>query len=91
MWPESSQQVYRDLRSKCAEVVIVCPGEYAPAKMQKRNEWMVRESDFILACWDGSPGGTANCVRYGEKWYGRDWPMKHYNCYADVDWDAIRA
>lgn len=44
------------------------PGEYHPAKMQKRNEWMVDNCDTLIACWDGNKkGGTYNCVRYAQK------------------------
>ena len=47
---------------------IVSPGEYAAFKMQVRNEWMVDQlnpaTDLLLAAWDGSPGGTGNCVKY---------------------------
>ena len=25
---------------------------------------MVDDADFCIAVWDGSPGGTANCVNY---------------------------
>ncbi len=31
---------------------------------QRRNEFMVDASDALAAFFDGSPGGTANCVRY---------------------------
>lgn len=38
---------------------------YYPAKMQRRNEYMVDKSDFVIAVWDGSKkGGTFNCVKY---------------------------
>jgi uncharacterized phage-like protein YoqJ len=40
---------------------------YYPAKMQKRNEYMVDNSDIVVAVWDGTKGGTGNCVRYAEK------------------------
>jgi uncharacterized phage-like protein YoqJ len=40
---------------------------YYPAKMQKRNEYMVDNSDIVIAVWDGSKGGTYNCVKYAEK------------------------
>lgn len=40
---------------------------YYPAKMQKRNEYMVDNSDVIIAVWDGTSGGTANCVKYAKK------------------------
>lgn len=63
-WQEDAQEKYHSLL-KCAEsVVIVCDGGYHPAKMQRRNCWMVERCDKLAALWDGSPGGTANCVRW---------------------------
>ena len=35
--------------------------------MQKRNEYMVDKCDILLAVWDGSAGGTNNCVKYARK------------------------
>lgn len=66
-WPEDSQRYYRNILADAAEVVYVCDGGYAPNKMQRRNEWMVDNCDLLLACWDGSPGGTGNCIRYATK------------------------
>lgn len=40
---------------------------YYPAKMQKRNEYMIDNSDIVIAVWDGSKGGTCNCVQYAKK------------------------
>ena len=31
---------------------------------QKRNEFMVDNATHVLAVWDGSPSGTANCIKY---------------------------
>lgn len=42
-------------------------GEYHASKMQKRNEHMVDFSDVVVAVWDGSNGGTGNCVRYAKQ------------------------
>lgn len=39
-------------------------GDYHPYKMQLRNMYMVDKSDILIACWDGSKGGTYNCVEY---------------------------
>jgi uncharacterized phage-like protein YoqJ len=39
-------------------------GKYHAAKMHRRNEFMVDESSLTIAVWDGTPGGTDNCVRY---------------------------
>lgn len=66
-WPEESQIRYKALLAVATEVIIVCDGEYAAWKMQKRNEWMVDKADGMVALWDGSTGGTGNCVRYAEK------------------------
>lgn len=41
-------------------------GEYSALKMQLRNQYMVDHSDIVVAVWDGSSGGTANCVKYAE-------------------------
>lgn len=63
MWPEASKKKYEELLSH-AGVVVVSSGNYAPAKMETRNEWMVDRSDLVLALWNGTSGGTCNCVRY---------------------------
>lgn len=70
-WPLPSKERYHALLAKAAEVVVVRPGPYHEWKMDRRNEWMVDNCDLLLAVWDGSSGGTANCVRYAES-VGRD-------------------
>lgn len=67
MWPQQSRQDYHDVIRDATEVVHVCDPGYAPWKMQRRNEWMVDNSDLVLALWDGSSGGTGNCIAYAEK------------------------
>lgn len=48
-------------------------GNYHPAKMQKRNEYMVDNSDFVIAVFDGEQkGGTFNCIKYALKQTNRD-------------------
>lgn len=66
-WPAESQAHYRALLQKAHYVRVVSPGPYAPWKMQRRNEWMVDNSEMLVAVWDGSAGGTANCVRYARQ------------------------
>lgn len=46
---------------------LVSDEEYKPWLMQKRNEYMVDLADKVIAVWDGSKSGTANCVKYAEK------------------------
>lgn len=49
----------------------LCPGtpvgEYHAAKMQLRNQFMVDNSDIVIAVWNGSKGGTKNCVSYAQE------------------------
>lgn len=63
-WPEHARIEYRQLLSFAERVHVVCGGEYESWKMQRRNEWMVDNSHRLIAVFDGSSGGTANCVRY---------------------------
>ena len=65
-WPQHSQKVFQRLLKKASEVVIVSPGGYSPAKMQVRNEWMVDNCNKLIAVWDGTQGGTGNCVNYAK-------------------------
>lgn len=67
MWPASVKAKYIEMLSAADEVVHVCEPGYAVWKMQKRNEWMVDNCDVLIAVWDGSSGGTANCVKYAQK------------------------
>ncbi len=63
-WPSTAQQLYSALISKCKRIKVSCNAGYAAWKMQKRNRDMVDDADFCIAVWDGSTGGTANCVNY---------------------------
>lgn len=67
VWPVVAQIEYHDILSRASKVVYVDPHGYAPWKMQRRNEWMVDSADKILALWNGSAGGTANCIKYARK------------------------
>ena len=66
-WPASSRRIYEKLLDKCHEVLYVCEPGYEASKLQRRNEWMVDNSDIVTAYWNGTPGGTSNCVEYAIK------------------------
>lgn len=55
-------------------VVFVHDGPYNNSCMQKRNIWMVDHADAVVAIWDGTTGGTANCVGYARH---KGVPMVH--------------
>lgn len=65
-WPLVSRQEYKKLLDKCQLVKYICEPGYQARKMQIRNEWMVDECDRLYAYWNGTGGGTANCVRYAD-------------------------
>src|ERR1700722_15037804 len=64
IWPKTSQDKYEWLLKKASEVVIVSEGTYSVEKMNIRNHWMVEHADEVIACFDGTRGGTKNCVDY---------------------------
>lgn len=63
-WPQESVDLYDSILEQADSVVLVTDAEYKPYMMQKRNEFMVDQSNKVLALWDGSKGGTGNCVEY---------------------------
>jgi uncharacterized phage-like protein YoqJ len=65
-WPKESQDIYHKLLKKASEVVIVSEGDYSAQKMQIRNQWMVDRCNKLIAVWDGTPGGTHNCMQYAK-------------------------
>ena len=66
-WVKESVLLYNDILSKADTVKLVSDEEYKPYLMQKRNEYMVDLADKVIAVWDGSKGGTGNCVAYAQK------------------------
>lgn len=66
-WPEHSRNRLKRIIHWADEVVVCSEPGYAAWKMQERNKRMVDESDRVFALWNGTDGGTANCVRYAEK------------------------
>jgi uncharacterized phage-like protein YoqJ len=66
-WPTASKTFLHSLMYRASKVEFVSQGPYAGYKMQVRNEWMVDHADKVLALWDGSTGGTFNCVSYAKK------------------------
>jgi uncharacterized phage-like protein YoqJ len=65
-WTTASQKTYHQLLKKANEQVIVCEGSYSAQKMQMRNQWMVDRCDILMAAFDGTNGGTANCINYAK-------------------------
>lgn len=64
LWPQLAREEHARLLRHAAATVVVSPGGYSDDKMQIRNEWIVDNCDRLTAMWNGSTGGTANCVEY---------------------------
>lgn len=64
-WPEASRRRLSEINRRASEVCYVHT-RYTRSAYQDRNEFMVDRCDLLVAYWDGSRGGTFNCVRYAE-------------------------
>ncbi len=63
-WPQRQQDAYHRLLESASDIEIVSSSYEGPWVLQRRNEWMVDRCGLLVACWDGSSGGTANCLEY---------------------------
>jgi uncharacterized phage-like protein YoqJ len=66
-WPSGDARdlLFRSVKD-CAKLSVVSP-VFSMGAYQLRNEFMVDGADVLAAFFDGSQGGTANCVRYASK------------------------
>lgn len=64
-WTRTSQELYRNLISHpLCQRVHVSKEPYTRHCMDDRNRWMVHHTDIMIAVWNGTEGGTGNCVQY---------------------------
>lgn len=65
-WPQKSQEHFQYFMARADKVVYTTEGNpaYSDHLLHLRNQWMVRNSDAVLAVWDGSSGGTSNCIKF---------------------------
>lgn len=71
-WPARSQEVYRELLIQAARIHVVTSSGWSRDAFQRRNEWMVDHCDHLVALWNGSSGGTGNCLVYA-KYRNKPW------------------
>ena len=64
-WNERDRDIYYDLLVKCDKKTLL-QQKYSSDCMQKRNEYMVDNSDYVIAVWNGKPSGTGNTVKYAK-------------------------
>lgn len=61
-WKERYESVLRQ-----ADLVLTLSDHYFKGCYQKRNEYMVNRSNYIITWYDGQSGGTRNTLRYAEQ------------------------
>ena len=65
-WKEKDRDRYFDIIERCDKETLL-QTKYTTNCMQKRNEYMVDKSDYVIAVWHGAPSGTGNTVRYANE------------------------
>lgn len=69
-WPQASRGAYYYLRGK-AEYVLYFGPSYGELYFEIRDHFMVdrlrQPEDRLIACWNGTSGGTALTVAYAQK------------------------
>lgn len=63
---KKSIELYNYILSRADMVKIVSEKPYDRYVMQTRNMYMVDNADMVLAVWNGSNGGTKNCIDYAK-------------------------
>lgn len=67
-WPDDDKVRYQRILKHADIITQVSHEEYAPWLMQKRNEYIVDQSDIVFAIWDSlEKGGTWNAIRYAKE------------------------
>ena len=65
-WNRKDRLRYNSLID-AADTVTVLQTHYTPDCMMKRNAYMVEKSSMIIACFDGSPGGTMKTILHAQR------------------------
>ena len=65
-WPEEAQQRYFRLLGMAKREVYTSEDPSYDA-LQRRNEWMVGHAGEMAALWNGTTGGTFNCLKYADR------------------------
>lgn len=83
-WNKSARERYNRLVLLCDKVTLISE-QYTADCMMKRNRYMVDNSNYLVAVWNGKPSGTGNTVNYavekGKEVYYIDAVKFHMNTY----------
>jgi len=65
-WPKQDRLRYETLCRQCDRCEIL-EQRYSNGCMLRRNKAMAERADLLISIHDGSPGGTANTVKYAKR------------------------
>ena len=65
-WTEPQRDRYFWIAEQCDKETML-QHHYDKECMQKRNKYMVDNSQIVIAVWNGKPSGTGNTVRYTQE------------------------
>lgn len=65
-WSADSTKLYDLIVANADKITYVSNKPYTSTCMQERNKYMVNGCNSVLAIWDGTRGGTANCISYAK-------------------------
>ncbi|BAV39382.1 hypothetical protein BPT24_264 [Tenacibaculum phage pT24] len=66
-WSSNHQKIRDYILGESMKVTIVSDGLYHISKLQIRNEYLVNNCNTLLAFFNGTNGGTKNCIEYAKK------------------------
>ena len=91
-WPAKSQTALVTIVGQADHMFYIDPqSDYKPWKMQKRNKWMVDNSQYVVGLYlDDKTGGTLNCLKYVMSKY-RPFMTLHplTRIITKYEWDAV--
>lgn len=64
-WYRNQKLRYCGILERCTKITVL-QERYTYDCMHRRNRYMVDNSDFVIAVWNGRTGGTGKTVRYAE-------------------------
>lgn len=62
-WPEALRRRYDRLVTECDYQTVISK-DYTPDCMMRRNRYMVDASEYLIAVYNGAPGGTRATLLY---------------------------
>ena len=65
-WKIEQQKRYHNILKQYDEVIVLSE-KYTDTCMNERNEYMVKHSSVLIACYNGKPSGTANTIRFAKE------------------------